>query len=150
VLFRSLVYCCKLRKLRKHRMNGVDRIFITAVAVILVLVSAATHFPEAPTGFDNKTNGIVDDVTHQADQVKFEGVEQLSDGLGPLTVEYVPVFRFATTPAKFRSQTSLNKSTPRPSTYLPQDDVGEAAVFDQSPQPFFSFHQRKLSQVTAV
>src|SRR6202030_3332455 len=28
--------------------------------------------------------GTVDDVTHQADQVKFEEVEQLSDGLGPL------------------------------------------------------------------
>src|ERR1700693_59462 len=60
------------------------RIFITAVALSLALVSAATRFPEAPTGFDNKTNGTVDDVTHQADQVKFEGVEQVSDGLGPL------------------------------------------------------------------
>jgi CxxC motif-containing protein (DUF1111 family) len=60
------------------------RIFITAVAVSVALISAATRFPEAPTGFDNKTNGIVDDVTHQADQVKFEEVEQLSDGLGPL------------------------------------------------------------------
>jgi CxxC motif-containing protein (DUF1111 family) len=60
------------------------RIFIAAVALSVALISAATRFPEAPTGFDNKTNGIVDDVTHQADQVKFEGVEQLSDGLGPL------------------------------------------------------------------
>src|SRR6202166_4861176 len=60
------------------------RIFITAVALSLALISAATRFPEAPTGFDNKTNGIVDDATHQADQAKFEEVEQLSDGLGPL------------------------------------------------------------------
>jgi CxxC motif-containing protein (DUF1111 family) len=60
------------------------RIFIAAVALSVGLIYAATHFPEAPTGFDNKTNGIVDDVTHQADQVKFEGIEQLSDGLGPL------------------------------------------------------------------
>ena len=60
------------------------RIFIAAVALSIGLISAATRFPEAPTGFDNKTNGIVDDVTHQADQVKFEGIEQLSDGLGPL------------------------------------------------------------------
>ncbi|MDQ1406620.1 MAG: hypothetical protein QOG55_2249 [Acidobacteriaceae bacterium] len=60
------------------------RIFITAVALSLALISAATRFPEAPTGLDNKTNGIVDDVTHRADQAKFEGVEQLSDGLGPL------------------------------------------------------------------
>jgi CxxC motif-containing protein (DUF1111 family) len=60
------------------------RIFIAAAALSVALISAATRLPEAPTGFDNKTNGIVDDVTHQADQVKFEGVEQLSDGLGPL------------------------------------------------------------------
>jgi len=39
---------------------------------------------EAPTGFDNKSNGVADDATHQADQTKFEEVEQLSDGLGPL------------------------------------------------------------------
>src|ERR1700726_3356516 len=60
------------------------RIFVAAVALSVALISSATRFPEAPTGFDNKTNGMVDDVTHQADQVKFEEVEQLSDGLGPL------------------------------------------------------------------
>src|ERR1700732_1601591 len=60
------------------------RIFVAAVALSVALISAATRFPEAPTGFDNKTNGLVDDLTHQADQVKFEGVEQLADGLGPL------------------------------------------------------------------
>jgi CxxC motif-containing protein (DUF1111 family) len=60
------------------------RIFIAAAALSVALISAATRFPEAPTAFDNKTNGIVDDITHQADQAKFEGVEGLSDGLGPL------------------------------------------------------------------
>ena len=50
----------------------------------LVFASAATQPTEAPTGFDNKSNGIVDDATHQADQTKFEEVEQLSDGLGPI------------------------------------------------------------------
>jgi CxxC motif-containing protein (DUF1111 family) len=40
--------------------------------------------PEAPTGFDNKSNGMVDDPTHQADQVKFDEVEGVADGLGPL------------------------------------------------------------------
>ncbi|MGA7906162.1 MAG: di-heme oxidoredictase family protein, partial [Candidatus Sulfotelmatobacter sp.] len=39
---------------------------------------------EAPTAFDNKSNGVTDDATHQADQKTFEEVEQLSDGLGPL------------------------------------------------------------------
>ena len=39
---------------------------------------------EAPAGFDNKSNGVVDDATHQADQAKFEEVEGVADGLGPL------------------------------------------------------------------
>lgn len=42
------------------------------------------QFPEAPTGFDNKSNGMVDDQTHQADQAKFDEVESVADGLGPL------------------------------------------------------------------
>ena len=50
----------------------------------LALVSIAPQSPEAPTGFDNKSNGIVDDATHQADQVKFDEVEGIDDGLGPL------------------------------------------------------------------
>lgn len=44
----------------------------------------APTLPEAPTGFDNKTNGLVDDATHAADQAKFEEVEAITDGLGPL------------------------------------------------------------------
>ena len=60
------------------------KLFIAAAAVTLVFVSATTQFPDAPTGFDNKSNGFVDDPTHQTDQAKFEEVEQLSDGLGPL------------------------------------------------------------------
>jgi CxxC motif-containing protein (DUF1111 family) len=60
------------------------RLFIATAAFIFTLFSVGTPFPEAPTGFDGKTNGMVDDATHQADQDKFEEVEQLSDGLGPL------------------------------------------------------------------
>ena len=43
-----------------------------------------TRLPEAPAGFDNKSNGLVDDPTHQADQAKFDEVEGVADGLGPL------------------------------------------------------------------
>src|ERR1700729_1082333 len=50
----------------------------------LLLVSSASRSTEAPTGFDNRSNGVADDATHQADQAKFEEIEQLSDGLGPL------------------------------------------------------------------
>ena len=52
--------------------------------LILILGAAAPQLAEAPTGFDNKSNGVVDDATHQTDQMTFEEVEQLKDGLGPL------------------------------------------------------------------
>jgi CxxC motif-containing protein (DUF1111 family) len=55
-------------------------ISVLAVSVLFF----APPLPEAPTGFDNKTNGLVDDATHTADQAKFDEVEQISDGLGPL------------------------------------------------------------------
>ena len=61
------------------------RIFVAAAGLVFALFSVvATQTLEAPTGFDNKSNGLVDDATHQADQAKFEEVEQLTDGLGPL------------------------------------------------------------------
>src|SRR5437667_3260857 len=40
--------------------------------------------PPAPTGFDNASNGVTDDATHQVDQGKFDEFEEISDGLGPL------------------------------------------------------------------
>jgi CxxC motif-containing protein (DUF1111 family) len=55
-------------------------ISVLAVSVLFF----APPFPEAPTGFDDKTNGLVDDATHTADQAKFDEIEQISDGLGPL------------------------------------------------------------------
>jgi CxxC motif-containing protein (DUF1111 family) len=63
--------------------------FLVPLAVLsfllsLILASSASRSTEAPTGFDNKSNGVADDTTHQADQTKFDEVEQLSDGLGPL------------------------------------------------------------------
>ena len=60
------------------------RFFIVAVVLSFVLATAAQQYPEAPTGFDNKSNGVADDATHQDDQVKFDEVEGLADGLGPL------------------------------------------------------------------
>jgi CxxC motif-containing protein (DUF1111 family) len=44
----------------------------------------AQRLPEAPTGFDNNSNAVVDDQTHRSDQAYFEHVEAISDGLGPL------------------------------------------------------------------
>src|SRR6266699_3463960 len=60
------------------------RFFVAAAALTIVFACYAAHLSEAPAGFDNKSNGMVDDATHQADQTKFDEVEQIADGLGPL------------------------------------------------------------------
>ncbi len=60
------------------------RLFIAAAVLSLVLASVASQISEAPTGFDNQSNGVVDDATHHDDQAKFDAVEGLADGLGPL------------------------------------------------------------------
>jgi CxxC motif-containing protein (DUF1111 family) len=59
---------------------------LTGISVFLSLglLSFAPALSDAPTGFDNKSNGLVDAATHSADQAKFEEVEALTDGLGPL------------------------------------------------------------------
>jgi CxxC motif-containing protein (DUF1111 family) len=60
------------------------RILIVLSWLVLALVSQAPQPQEAPAGFDGKSNGLVDDQTHRADQEKFDEVEDVSDGLGPL------------------------------------------------------------------
>jgi len=59
---------------------------IGAVVFSLTLCACVvvTQPAEAPTGFDNKTNGLVDDATHQADQMTFEETETIPEGLGPI------------------------------------------------------------------
>ena len=59
--------------------------FLISMSLLMLSVFFfAPPLPEAPSGFDNKTNGLVDDATHAADQAKFEETEAISDGLGPL------------------------------------------------------------------
>ncbi len=60
------------------------KLLIGVCLLAVALFSLASTLPEAPTGFDNKTNGLVDDATHAADQAKFDETEAISDGLGPL------------------------------------------------------------------
>ena len=49
-------------------------VFVLAISVCIFGYCAAT-LSEAPTGFDNKTNGMVDDATHAVDQAKFDEIE---------------------------------------------------------------------------
>jgi CxxC motif-containing protein (DUF1111 family) len=59
---------------------------LQAAVVFLTVALASTNSlnTDAPTGFDNKSNGMVDDATHQDDQAKFDEKETVADGLGPL------------------------------------------------------------------
>src|SRR5467141_1192858 len=60
------------------------KLFVGVSLLAVALFSLASTLPEAPTGFDNKTNGLADDATHAADQARFEETEAIADGLGPL------------------------------------------------------------------
>lgn len=57
---------------------------LSAAILSLAITLAGAPSSQAPTGFDNLSNGLVDQATHQADQAKFDEVEGISDGLGPL------------------------------------------------------------------
>jgi CxxC motif-containing protein (DUF1111 family) len=60
------------------------RLVLIFLFLAVSLVSPAQPIKEAPTGFDNKSNGLVDDATHEADQAAFDDIEAVADGLGPL------------------------------------------------------------------
>lgn len=60
------------------------KLFLGVPFLAATVYFLAPSASEAPTGFDNKTNGVVDDATHAVDQAKFDEIEQISDGLGPL------------------------------------------------------------------
>jgi CxxC motif-containing protein (DUF1111 family) len=60
------------------------KFFLSAAFLALVVLALASPSPEAPTGFDNQTNGFVDQTTHASDQTAFEAVLQIPEGLGPL------------------------------------------------------------------
>jgi CxxC motif-containing protein (DUF1111 family) len=49
-----------------------------------VFAAVSSQVAEAPAAFDNRSNGLVDDAAHQADQKIFDETEGVEDGLGPL------------------------------------------------------------------
>src|SRR5881398_284966 len=49
-----------------------------------ISVPVPSSAAEAPTGFDDRSNGANDDSTHEVDQEAFDEVEEIADGLGPL------------------------------------------------------------------
>ncbi len=60
------------------------KLVLTLGFLLLVFLSVDPPPAEAPTGFDDKSNGMVDEATHQNDLEAFDDVESVEDGLGPL------------------------------------------------------------------
>jgi CxxC motif-containing protein (DUF1111 family) len=64
---------------------------ITLVTGCIVIIAgmvnrevASQGYQEAPTGFDNQTNGMVEQVTFSQDRELFEKRDTIEDGLGPV------------------------------------------------------------------
>ncbi len=69
--------------MRKHR----NRRRLVSNGILLLLLVAPVVYAvttEAPAGFDNQTNGFEPQANMDLDRVKFDEVEQVSDGLGPV------------------------------------------------------------------
>ncbi len=60
------------------------RVFLVLGIFGLTLTSLTQRASEAPTGFDNHSNGLVTEAIHQADQATFDDFESVKNGLGPL------------------------------------------------------------------
>src|SRR5215471_14764706 len=65
-------------------ISGLMLSLVFASAVVAATAPAPMPAIEAPTGFDNRSNGAADEPAHQSDLAKFDTVEQIPDGLGPL------------------------------------------------------------------
>src|SRR5690242_18245203 len=68
-------------------MQGIVAV-IFAIIIIVATVTLPAPQPqpvhEAVAGFDNLSNGAVDEATHSADLAAFDDIETIADGLGPL------------------------------------------------------------------
>src|SRR5437867_4957258 len=59
-------------------------VVLFALLALPVTITQTTAQTEAPTGYDNLTNGFVSQAQFDLDRANFEEREQISDGLGPL------------------------------------------------------------------
>jgi hypothetical protein len=59
-------------------------VVLRTLAAITLLAGVTARADDAPTEFDNLTNGFADQDTFTVDLAKFEEVEAIKDGLGPV------------------------------------------------------------------
>ena len=83
---RKLEFTLGLWLLLLWTLGGPGGIAASAAAREAADQIATTTAPptEAPTGFDDASNGLVDAATHSADKEAFDGAEDVDEGLGPL------------------------------------------------------------------
>src|SRR5947208_7134660 len=58
--------------------------FISLFMALLVALPLVLAAVDAPTGFDNLTNGFENQTNFDLDRAQFDTVEQIADGLGPV------------------------------------------------------------------
>jgi Di-haem oxidoreductase, putative peroxidase len=69
----------------KHPFDLVTRVACGAALFSFALLCLAQQpAAEAPSGYDNQTNGLVDQKTHLVDEEAFDRILGIADGLGPL------------------------------------------------------------------
>ncbi len=66
----------------KRRLSRLP--FVSVFLTLLLAVPLVVAAVDAPTGFDNLTNGFVNQTHFDADLAQFDTVEQIADGLGPV------------------------------------------------------------------
>jgi CxxC motif-containing protein (DUF1111 family) len=72
----------------KIKVSLIVLLLIFSVSLVGSSQQASTattlNFTEAPTGFDNQPNGLVDQTTFDGDRKTFDEQEEIADGLGPV------------------------------------------------------------------
>ena len=80
-------FCASVRGILKkpHRIVMVALVALVPFSLVIVVSLAfAQAATEAPTGFDNTTNGFDTQADFDNDKVEFDQVELITDGLGPV------------------------------------------------------------------
>ena len=74
-----------MRSVRVYLLLGALTVLAMGLATGSKLLgqNSASVLPEAPAGFDNQSNGLVDPATFKSFRETFEEVEGIGDGLGP-------------------------------------------------------------------
>src|SRR5438093_9743536 len=67
-----------------RRANTCLFVALLALLALPFTITQSVAQTEAPTGYDNLTNGFVSQAQFNLDKANFEDREQISDGLGPV------------------------------------------------------------------